>query len=83
MGLDVVEMVMEVEKVFGFEIPDADAGHLRTVGDLHQYIREHAPGAAEDPQLWERLVAVLERETGAPRKAIRAEASFIEDLRMD
>src|SRR5215211_2790348 len=26
MGLDIVEMVMEVERVFGFEIPDEDAG---------------------------------------------------------
>lgn len=83
MGLDIVEMVMEVERTFGFEIPNADAGRLRTVGDLHRYIRDHVPGAPKDPELWERLVDVIERESGARRDRIRAESSFVEDLRMD
>lgn len=39
-SLDVVEFVMEVEKVFGIEIPDEDAGKLRTVGDAVKYIEE-------------------------------------------
>jgi acyl carrier protein len=83
MGLDIVEMVMAVERTFGFEIPDTDAGKLRTVGDLHTYIREHVTGAADDPELWERLVDVIARESGAPRDRIRPESSFVEDLRMD
>ena len=83
MGLDIVEMVMEVERTFRFEIPDAEAGKLRTVGDLHRYIREHVEDAPEDPELWERLVAVVERESGTPRERIRRESSFVHDLRMD
>ena len=38
MGLDSVELVMEFEKVFGIEIPDADAEKLTTVGSVHDYI---------------------------------------------
>jgi acyl carrier protein len=83
MGLDILEMVMEVERVFEFEIPNEDAGKLRTVGDLYSYFRDHVPGAAEDPELWERLVDVVHRESGAPRERIRPESSFVEDLRMD
>jgi acyl carrier protein len=83
MGLDIVEMVMEVERAFGIQIADADAGKLRTVGDLHAYIRDHVPGAAEDRELWERLVDVIHRESGAPRERIRPESSFVEDLRME
>ena len=83
MGLDIVEMVMEVERTFGFEIPNVDAGRLRTVGDLHAYIRDHVPGAPDDPDLWERLVNVIERESGVRRDRIRPESSFVEDLRMD
>lgn len=38
MGLDSVELVMEFEKKFGIEIPDADAEKLTTVGSVHEYI---------------------------------------------
>ena len=38
MGLDSIELVMEFEKKFGIEIPDADAEKLTTVGIVHEYI---------------------------------------------
>ena len=34
MGLDGVELIMEVEDEFGITIPDSDAAEMRTVGDL-------------------------------------------------
>ena len=37
-SLDVVEFVMEVEKVFNVEIPDEAAGQLATVGDAVKFI---------------------------------------------
>ena len=37
-SLDVVEFVMEVEKVFNVEIPDEAAGSLATVGDAVKFI---------------------------------------------
>ena len=38
MGLDLVELVMEVEETFGFSIRDEDAAKLDTVGKLYDYI---------------------------------------------
>ena len=38
MGLDSVELIMEFEKTFGIEIPDADAEKLTTVGSVYDYI---------------------------------------------
>ena len=83
MGLDIVELVMATERTFGFHIPDEDACGLGTVGELHEYVRANAPGASEDARLWERLVDLIEQETGARRDAIRPEASFVYDLRLD
>ena len=37
-SLDIVELVMEFEKEFNIEIPDEDAGKLRTVGDALAYL---------------------------------------------
>ena len=41
-SLDVVEIVMEVEKEFGIAIPDDAATQLTTVGDAVKYIETHA-----------------------------------------
>ena len=41
MGLDSVELVIEVEKTFGFSIPDDDVAALDTVGKLYDYILAH------------------------------------------
>lgn len=38
MGLESVELLMEVEDVFGIEVPDHIVSTLRTVGELHSTI---------------------------------------------
>ncbi|SIO10538.1 acyl carrier protein [Carnobacterium alterfunditum] len=40
-SLDVVELVMELEDVFGTEISDEDAERIKTVGDAVTHIEEH------------------------------------------
>lgn len=43
MGLDTVELVMELEEKYSIVISDADAAELGVVGDLARYIvRESA-----------------------------------------
>lgn len=46
MGLDTVELVLEVEEEFGIKIPDQDSEAIQTVGDLHRYI-SHQLGGGE------------------------------------
>jgi acyl carrier protein len=41
-SLDTVELVMAVEEAFDIEIPDKDAGKMRTVQDLIDYIEKHS-----------------------------------------
>ena len=38
-SLDIVELVMAMEKTFGVSIPDADAERIHTVQDAVDYIR--------------------------------------------
>ena len=46
MGLDAVELVMDVEDHFGITIADGEAEHLRTVGDLGALIHGRVVAAA-------------------------------------
>ena len=94
MGLDIVELVMEVEETFGIDIPDHDAERLRTVGDLYWYVREHVPDPAVSnaaphhagtpvDEVWERLLDVIEKEAGLKRERLVPAARFVADLGMD
>ena len=39
-SLDTVELIMEIEKEFGVQIPDQDAEGITTVGDAISYIEK-------------------------------------------
>ncbi len=41
MGLDTVELVMEMEETFGITIPDEEAEKIQTVGQAYRYILAH------------------------------------------
>jgi hypothetical protein len=64
---------------------------MRTVGELFDYVRAHVPPASLSPgddrpysgPLWERYLDVLHAEIGGRRDALRPEASWIDDLRLD
>jgi hypothetical protein len=90
MGLDIVELVIEVETVFGIQIPNEDAKTLETVGLLYDYVgRRVAPsimmpeGGPYAGELWERYLDVVERETGSWRQQLTPNARFVYDLGLD
>lgn len=41
-SLDVVELIMSLEEEFDMEIPDEEAEKITTVGDVVNYIKDHA-----------------------------------------
>lgn len=41
MGIDTVELIMDVEESFGIKIPDDDAQRIVTVGDLFKFVKSH------------------------------------------
>ena len=46
MGLDTVELVMEIEEAFDISIPDDRAGNMLTVGDVYEFILEKTAGTS-------------------------------------
>lgn len=44
-SLDLTELIMTFEERFGFEISEEDAEHLKTVGDVIQYIEKRKAAA--------------------------------------
>ncbi len=49
MGLDAVEIVMEVEEAFDIRIPDEAGQKIETVGQLYDYVVEQTRQNAADP----------------------------------
>ncbi|AMB93567.1 acyl carrier protein [Aerococcus sanguinicola] len=46
-SLDVVELIMELEDIFGIQIPDDKVESIETVGDVLDYIRDNVPSAED------------------------------------
>lgn len=80
MGLDVVEMVMNVEDEFDVVIQLDDYGELRTVGDLSAYISQQrqVETSCLHPAAFVRIRQALMNELGLSRKQIRPEADLDE-----
>src|SRR5262249_454609 len=73
MGLDFVEMIMEIESEFGIDF-DCDAERSRSVGGLFDCLRDRIANVGDrstaNPYggpVWERYLDVVERELGIDR----------------
>ncbi len=82
MGLDTVELVMEVEESFGIAIPDERACQMCTVGDLYSFILEETGNQrrASDRCLTAATFYALRRRLG---RYVEAAASVRPKSRVD
>lgn len=85
MGLDTVELVLEVEEAFGIVINDRDAEQITTMGGLHRYVLAKLQGQeplvtpCPSAAVFYRLRHALIETFGIERDKIRPDAS-VEDL---
>ena len=84
MGLDAVELVLAVEKVFDIEIPDEEAGKIVTVGELHEYVfaeltRLDRPNRNRDI-IYDLLRNVICFQLGVKLERVVPNARFVQDL---
>jgi acyl carrier protein len=86
MGLDTVELVMEVEEEFSIDIPNELASTLTTVGKLHCFVvaelhRRDRPRPSKE--VFEQLRELIVTQIGVRPEQVVANASFVDDLGMD
>jgi len=86
-GLDTVELVMQVEKHFRVDIPDSEASHLATVGMLHSWVVADSivwAGPQVDPQrVFVELRELICTQLGVDPSEVVSEARFVQDLHAD
>ena len=86
MGLDAVEILMEIEDEFDISIPDRVASNCLTVGDTHRVIVDMlvAKGDARSQELetdaWQRLVKIVTDQMCIKPEAVRPESHWIPDI---
>jgi acyl carrier protein len=86
MGLDGVEIVMEVERDFGIKISDAEAEKVLLVSDLRDLVLRHL--LAEPNQLPDRLKhlvflhlqTIVSEQMAIKKSKIKPESRFVEDI---
>ena len=81
MGLDSVELVLEVEEKFGIRIKDEDATKIITVGDLYKLVLRELNklyGSADCPaqRMFYMLRKTITQELALPRSAVRPSAQL-------
>lgn len=86
MGLDIIELFMDIEKEFELDIPDEDAVTLETVGLLYDYLCRRSPRLTGTPAgvytgwAWDRLAQLI-REAAPPFGGeVRPQAHLVRDL---
>ena len=84
MGLDTVELVLSVEKLFEIEIPDEVAEKLDTVGKLHQFIvsehkRLNRPNVSSEI-IFDQLRTIISYQLSVKPEQIIPEARFVQHL---
>lgn len=48
MGLDIIEILVKIEKTFGINIPNQEAEKIVTVGDFYNLVWHHLEGCYSD-----------------------------------
>jgi acyl carrier protein len=86
MGLDSIEIVMEIQDEFEVRIPDEDAEQLRTVGDIIDYVERRLreiprpPASAKDRAAAERVVRIVAETLRVDPASITRDSRLAEDL---
>lgn len=84
MGLETVEIVLEIEDAFSISIPDDRANRVRTVGDLVELVRELVVAKrgndARVMSIEPHVRLIVSDQLNIPLQRIASDSRFVEDL---
>lgn len=86
MGLDTVDLVLQVEEAFTIRLPNDEAGQIATVQDLCQAIcrAAAAEGQSLDPcTVQDRVHFLLTTQFGVPPGHLGPQVRLVQDLGLD
>jgi acyl carrier protein len=86
MGLDSVELILDVERAFGIETSDPELRKIETVGEFYELIvskLEVNNREVDRQQVWEGLKSCIIKISGVPPDKIIPEARIVKDLGID
>lgn len=88
MGLDTVELLMEIEKAFGIAIPNQQAETIVTVGGFHNVVWEHlqrdpAKNTASRAEVESTINHIIVEFAGLEPHDVTPDKSITSDLGLD
>ncbi|MGE0754365.1 MAG: hypothetical protein AB7L92_04315 [Alphaproteobacteria bacterium] len=83
MGLDSVELLMEVENAFGIELHQQDVAHVYTVEDLQILVMRMLGTVENEQAIYDKLVQLISRQMNIPPERIKPDSSLTKDLGID
>ena len=84
MGLDSVELLIEIENHFKIEIPNLEAEKIQTVGDIYEAIqRKRLMDGVSDEDVYLTLKEIISSFTDIPIDEIKSHHSITRDLGID
>jgi acyl carrier protein len=87
MGLDGVELVMEIEDEFEIQTSDSDAAAMLTIGDVVLYVAsqkdQRATDAADVQKIRHRVCVIVSEQMGVPIASLSDATRFVEDLNVN
>jgi len=87
MGLDTVELIINIEKHFAISIPDLEAGQIYTVQDIvdcvYSKISAHPEKAMGIQDIEEIVIRMISEFSGIPANEIQLSHSITGDLGLD
>ena len=86
MGLDAVELIIEIEKRFDIDIDDEDAHYLGKVGDLARYVSQKTIGREKEysyETVLRIVIEILVNNYDLPEGKANSSSHFVDDLGLD
>lgn len=83
MGLDSVELLIEVENTFGVTLHQREVTHVATVEDLHALILRSLDVVENEKDIYSRLVRLIHLQQNIPIEKIHPHSRLVDDLGID